>query len=132
MTPTHFFTAAAAGLLLSGCASTLNPQTAQTQAINLVTAPQGATCTLSNDQGRWEVTTPDTATVIKTNWPGLLGNRLQVSCTKGALKGADSFASLPRGLGWMSAASGGIATAIDRQNGFAYPDTISIILTTGN
>lgn len=114
--------------LLCACASVMDPSASAHQAIQVNSTPPGAACTLSNDKGTYNLTTPGSITIAKTDWPGLLGNQLVVSCSKGALKGDDHFSSLPRGFGWFSVAGGGASAFADLQTGYGYPDVITIPL----
>lgn len=114
--------------LLCGCAAVLNPTASAHQAITVTTVPAGADCLLENDKGKYTLTTPGTVTVAKTDWPGVLGNKLSVTCRKGALSASDSFSSMPSGWGWLSGAGGGVSAFADRQTGYAYPSTITLDL----
>jgi hypothetical protein len=89
---------------------------------------QGATCVLSNGQGRWTVTTPGSATVHKSN------SVLTVTCNKPGFKEAKFYAS-----GKMSSAAlvgtflpyvGILSSAVDGSSGAAlnYPEQIVVQL----
>jgi hypothetical protein len=65
---------AAAGIILSGCATIIE---GTTQPVSVNTTPeQGAQCTLTNSQGTWYVSTPGSTTVHKTK------TDLDVVCAK--------------------------------------------------
>jgi len=71
-------------LALGGCASTdsENPRPVSLQPVSVVavdeagTEVQGANCTLSNEEGTWSVSTPDTASVQRST------EALTIVCTK--------------------------------------------------
>jgi hypothetical protein len=118
--------AACAVVLLGGCASVIEGSTEQ---LTVNTVPvEGATCVLSNSQGKWTVTTPGAVTVHKSN------SVLVVTCNKDGYGEAKFYAS-----GKMSSAAmvgtmlpyvGILSSAVDGSSGAAltYPDQITIAL----
>ena len=113
---------------LSGCASItgekVQPVAVQTLLDNKEIA--GIGCTLTNDEGRWFVTTPGTVTVRKSTAD------LLVECRKDAnIVGNETLVSRGNGSVWGNVLlGGGIGYVIDRNTGagFDYPSSSSIIL----
>ena len=115
-------------LIVSGCASItgnkLQPVSIQTIEDNKEVA--GAGCTLTNDAGKWFVTTPGSVTIQKST------GDLAVDCTKdnGAV-GHENVVSKANGGVWGNIIlGGGIGYVVDRNTGagFDYPATISVML----
>jgi hypothetical protein len=113
---------------LTGCASItgskLQPISVQTMQEGKEVA--GVTCTLTNDTGKWFVTTPGSVTVQKST------GDMAVNCAKDELKGHDNLVSKNNGAVWGNIlAGGGIGYIIDRNTGagFDYPNSITVVLT---
>jgi len=118
---------ASATLVLAGCASItgskLQPVSVQSILDNKEVA--GAGCTLTNDAGKWFVTTPGSVTVQKSTAD------MAVDCTKDDAKGHENVVSKSNGSVWGNIiAGGGIGYIVDRNTGagFDYPNTITVIL----
>jgi hypothetical protein len=117
----------AAVVALSGCASItgskLQPVSVQTVQDNKEVA--GAGCTLTNDAGKWFVTTPGSVTIQKST------GDLAVDCTKETVSGHENVVSKANGGVWGNIiAGGGIGYIIDRNTGagFDYPTQITVML----
>jgi hypothetical protein len=86
----------------------------------------GAGCTLTNDAGKWFVTTPGSVTIQKST------GDLAVDCAKeNAGVGHENVVSKANGGVWGNIlAGGGIGYIIDRNTGagFDYPTTITVML----
>lgn len=75
---TAFAATAALGVALSGCATIID---GTTQSVSVNTTPEeGASCTLTNSQGTWYLTSPGSTTVHKTK------TDMDVTCTKPGFK----------------------------------------------
>jgi len=114
-------------LTLGGCASItgskLQPVSVQTVQDNQEVA--GAGCILTNDAGKWFVTSPGSVTVQKST------GDMTVDCTKEESKGHENVVSKSNGSVWGNIiAGGGIGYIVDRSTGagFDYPNTITVIL----
>jgi hypothetical protein len=117
---------ALAALCVSGCASVIE---GTTQQIAIATQPEsGATCTASNEQGKWSVVTPGSVTVHKS------GSVLSVRCHKDGWADGTYYAS-----GKLSSAAmigafvpyvGVLNMAADASSGAGteYPDTVIVRL----
>lgn len=113
---------------LGGCAtiSESNQQVLMVRTIQDNREVTGVGCVLTNDAGRWFVTTPGRVAVQKS-----AGN-LWVDCKKGAVSaGQDVVASKAN----TSAVVGNVVTAglgylLDKRTGagFDYPDTLTVML----
>lgn len=82
-------------------------------------------CTLTNDAGKWFVTTPGSVTVQKST------GDMAVDCTKDDLKGRENLVSKSNGAVWGNIiAGGGIGYIVDRSTGagFDYPNVVTVIL----
>ncbi len=120
--------AVAALLAITGCASVsgskLQPVSIQTIQDNKEVA--GVGCTLSNDAGKWFVTTPGSVTVNKST------GDLAVDCVKDVtLVGHETVVSKSNGAVWGNILLGGaIGYIVDRNTGagFDYPNTITVML----
>ena len=117
----------AALLALTGCASItgskLQPVTIQTIQDNKEVA--GVGCTLTNDAGKWFVTTPGSVTVQKST------GDMAVDCTRDSATGHETLVSKSTGMLWGNIiAGGGIGYIVDRNTGagFDYPNSITVIL----
>lgn len=115
-------------LVLTGCASVtgskLQPLSVQT--IQDGKEVSGVGCTLSNDAGKWFVTTPGSVTVQKST------GDMAVDCTKDDLKGRENLVSKSNGAVWGNIIlGGGIGYIVDRNTGagFDYPNTVTVILS---
>lgn len=114
--------------LLCGCASVISPAASNTQLIQVSTVPAGASCTLSNEVGNWQIpSTPGSVTVTKGN-PAWVKVPLVVDCRKGLLVAHDTFQPWPVGLGILNGAFGGSAFAVDGARAVAYHNPISLTL----
>lgn len=116
-----------AALLLGGCASITGTQTQPvsvlaTQGSQIIS---GASCTLSNDAGKWYVKTPGSVAIKKST------GDLLVECAKDGVTGQQNVVSRANTNVWGNLLAGGlIGYAIDRNSGagFDYPDSISVVL----
>lgn len=116
-------------MLTSGCASVmeskLEPVSVQTVLDNQQVS--GVGCTLTNDVGKWFVTSPGTVTVNKSY------RDMSVDCSKdGVGNGHETVASKSNGGAWGNIVAGGvIGYVVDRNTGagFDYPTNITVILT---
>jgi hypothetical protein len=118
-----------AGLVLaiSGCASITGSklQPVSVQSILDNKEVSGAGCTLTNDAGKWFVTTPGSVTVQKST------GDMAVDCSKDDVKGHENVVSKSNGSVWGNIlAGGGIGYIVDRNTGagFDYPNTITVVL----
>ena len=115
-------------LSLTGCASVtgskLEPVSVET-ILDAQPAP-GAGCVLTNDAGKWFVTTPGSVTIQKSY------GDLAVDCKIGSVAvGHENVVSHSTGSVWGNIiAGGGIGYIVDRNTGagFDYPTTITVIL----
>ena len=119
----------AVGLLLSGCASvTGSPnQNVSVQAREQSgTEVKGANCELTNNKGKWFVTTPGSVGIHRSN------DDLQVLCTKEGIEpGRAAVVSETKGSMFGNIILGGaIGAIIDHTNGSAYeyPAFIQVIM----
>jgi hypothetical protein len=116
---------AAMGVVVSGCASVVKG-THQTVAIT--TPPTtGATCTLTNGRGSWEVVSPGPVTVDRSK------TDMQVRCTKAGWQ--DATAVIPSNFeGWTLGnllIGGVIGVGIDASTGAMneYPNAFQVPMT---
>lgn len=116
--------AMAFGCALSGCASIAE---GSTQPIMVVTTPvSGATCTLSNTQGKWSVVTPGSVTVQKST------SVIKIVCMKdGWQNGVGYLSSRVPAMaqaGMMLPYVGILSAAVDGSTGAGneYPSSITI------
>lgn len=114
-------------MFLTGCASVtgskLQPLSVQT--IQDGKEVSGVGCTLTNDAGKWFVTTPGSVTVQKST------GDMAVDCAKDDLRGRESLVSKSNGAVWGNIiAGGGIGYIIDRNTGagFDYPNIVTVVL----
>ncbi|MHB9116671.1 MAG: hypothetical protein ACYC2R_00145 [Burkholderiales bacterium] len=115
-------------LAMTGCASItgskLQPVSVQTFQDNKEVA--GAGCTLTNDAGKWFVTTPGSVTVQKST------GDMAVDCGKGdSAVGHETVVSKSNTAVWGNIiVGGGIGYIIDRNTGagFDYPNSITVML----
>ncbi len=117
----------AALLVLTGCASVtgskLQPLSVQT--IQDGEEVSGVGCTLTNDAGKWFVTTPGSVTVQKST------GDMAVNCVKGELQGNENLVSKSNGAVWGNIIlGGGVGYIIDRNTGagFDYPSGVTVVL----
>ena len=116
------------GVMSTGCASItgskLQPVSVQTIHENKEIA--GVGCTLTNDAGKWFVTTPGSVTIHKST------GDLAVDCSKDAnTHGHETVVSKSNGAVWGNIiAGGGIGYIVDRNTGagFDYPNSITVML----
>jgi hypothetical protein len=114
-------------IALSGCASITG---SKLQPISIQTVQDGKEvagvgCTLTNDAGKWFVTTPGSVTVQKST------GDMAVDCAKDELRGRENLVSKSNGAVWGNIlAGGGIGYIIDRNTGagFDYPNSVTVIL----
>lgn len=109
---------------LSSCASIT---TGTNQAIAVQTTPEsGANCELSNDKGKWFVSsTPETVSVKRAY------SDLTVTCHRGSYSGVTSLHSSTKGMAFGNIIFGGIiGGAVDAGSGAAYdyPSTVKVQL----
>lgn len=120
--------AAAALLTLTGCASVTGSklQPVSVQTIQDSKEVAGVGCTLTNDVGKWFVTTPGSVTVNKSTADMI------VECTKDAsVSGSETVVSKSNGGAWGNILVGGpIGYIVDRNTGagFDYPNVITVVL----
>ena len=115
-------------LVVTGCASVtgskVQPVSVQTFQENKEIA--GANCTLTNDEGKWSVTTPGSVIVHKST------DNLLVFCNKDKTgNGSETVVSKANGGAWGNILLGGpIGYVADRETGagFNYPPVITVIL----
>jgi len=115
--------------LMTACASVTS---GTSQSIAVVAVCEGAivpktSCTLSNDKGRWEVTTPKTVQVRKSY------GELSVACQKAQSSGSANFVSKSNNGVWGNLLLGGlIGYAVDSSNGagFNYPEDVAVVLNS--
>ena len=114
-------------LALTGCASItgskLQPISVQTIQDNKEVS--GVGCTLTNDAGKWFVTTPGSVTVQKST------GDMAVDCKKDGLAGTESMVSKSNGGVWGNILAGGpIGYVVDRNTGagFDYPNSVTVVL----
>ncbi len=89
----------------------------------------GANCSLINDKGQWFVTTPGTVMIQKAY------GDLAISCKKDDATGTATFKSTSEGAVWGNVIAGGlIGYAVDASSGagFAYPQSMNVILSSGS
>ncbi len=115
-------------LTVTGCASIAGEKT---QPVTVKTVHDskevaGVKCTLMNDAGKWEVTTPGSVTIHKST------GDLAVDCNAdGNTAGHETLVSKSNGAVWGNIiAGGGIGYIIDRNTGagFDYPNSITVVL----
>ena len=115
-------------LALTGCASVTGSklQPISVQTIQDGKEVAGAACTLTNDAGKWFVTSPGSVTVNKST------GDLAVECkTEQSLVGHEMVVSKANGSVWGNIIlGGGIGYIVDRNTGagFDYPNSITVFL----
>lgn len=99
--------------ILSSCASIT---TGQNQSVSVNSHPHsGATCHLTNDKGKWYVTTPGSVTVTRSY------SELTITCTKEDMHGTVAHKSSTKGMAFGNILLGGlIGAAVDMGTGSAY------------
>lgn len=114
-------------LAITGCASItgskLQPLSVQT--VSEGKEVSGIGCTLTNDAGKWFVTSPGSVTVQKST------GDMTVECVKDELRGREILVSKSQGMLWANIiAGGGIGYIVDRNTGagFDYPNSITVFL----
>lgn len=123
------FCALALPFIATGCASVTG---SPNQSISIQTREQagievaGASCELTNDEGKWFVTTPGSVSIHRSN------KDLQVSCKKSGFEpGRAAVVSDTKGAMFGNIIlGGGIGAIIDHNNGSAYeyPTVIDILM----
>jgi len=117
----------AAGALLAGCA-TLTESTEQYVMVQTVLDHQpvaGVGCVLTNDVGRWFVTSPGRVRIHKSRKP------LSVDCRLDDVYVVDQIAPKQNSARWGNILlTAGTGQFIDRQTGagFDYPATLTVLL----
>lgn len=115
----------AAALMSTGCASIVSGQL-QSLSVDTPGCP-GARCELSNDKGKWFVSSTPGSVMVGRSY-----NNLQVVCIKGAASAAPvSVASATKGMAFGNILIGGVIGAgVDIHTGAAYdyPQTVSVPL----
>lgn len=112
---------------LFGCATITG---SDTQPIAVTTVCEGqislaSTCVLSNDKGKWSMTTPGQTQINKSY------GDLQVQCQNQGSTGNASFISKSNGGAWGNLLlGGGIGYAFDAGGGagFDYPSVVTVVL----
>lgn len=120
---------AACGLLAGGCASITGTETQSVSVLTRENAGKevgGATCELTNNKGKWFVTTPGSVTINRSN------DDMLVMCNKTGLEpGRASVASATKGSMFGNIIfGGGIGAIIDHNKGTAYeyPNLIQVVM----
>lgn len=121
---------AAIAASVTGCASVtgnkLQPVSVQTIEAGTNQEVADAGCTLTNDVGKWFVTTPGSVTIHKST------DDLVVECKKGTeLTGQGNVVSKANGGVWGNIIlGGGVGYIVDRNTGagFDYPTAITVML----
>ena len=117
----------ALSFVLGGCAS-ITSGTTQRIAVTAVCEGEivpAVSCTLSNDKGSWQLTTPE-STLIRKSY-----GELAVACGKAQSTGSAKFVSKNNNGAWGNVLAGGlIGYAIDSGNGagFNYPEEVAVVL----
>jgi hypothetical protein len=114
-------------ILATGCASVTG---SRSQPVTLTSSHagnsvKGAECILSNDKGKWYVTTPGSVVIRKAY------GELAVDCKKEQLAGAKIFKSKNEAGVWGNIIAGGVVGyAIDAKSGagFSYPSEMNVDL----
>jgi hypothetical protein len=115
-------------MALTGCASVTGSklQPVSVQAVHEGKEVAGVGCTLTNDAGKWFVTTPGSVTINKST------GDLAVECKKdGQYVGQETVVSKANGSVWGNILlGGGVGYIVDRNTGagFDYPTAITVIL----
>ncbi|MBV5347520.1 hypothetical protein JZU46_04815 [bacterium] len=114
-------------LIVTGCASVTGSklQPLSVQAIQDGKEVSGVGCTLTNDAGKWFVTTPGSVTVQKST------GDMAVDCAKEDLRGHENLVSKSNGAVWGNIIlGGGIGYIVDRNTGagFDYPNSVTVVL----
>lgn len=123
--------AALAATMLAGCA-TLTESTEQVVTVQTVLDHQqvsGIGCVLSNDTGRWFVTSPGRVTVHKSTQP------LVVDCRRDDVWAYDQVDPKQNGSRWGNILlTLGAGQYVDKQTGagFDLPATLTVILQRGD
>lgn len=116
--------------LLGGCASITGTQdqSISVQATQGSTIISGASCTLSNDVGKWYVKTPGSVSVKKSTAD------MTVECAKYDASGSEKLVSKANVNVWGNVLIGGmIGYVVDRNSGagFDYPEAVTVRLNLG-
>lgn len=102
-----------ASAALAACATV----TAEThQEIEIATVPEGAHCTLTNGEGRWELdSAPDTVEVVRHFSP------LLIQCTASdGTQGSTTLQPQTRNRAYGNILLGGVPAVVDAHTGAAY------------
>ncbi len=111
---------------LAGCATVVGSfdQPISVNAVCEGAIVTGATCTLTNDKGRWTLTAPASATIRKS--PG----DLSISCQSGDSTGTTQLASMSNASFANVVVGGGVGYLVDSGTGagFDYPAAATVVL----
>jgi hypothetical protein len=121
------YIALASLVAVTGCASITGSklQPISVQTIQDGKEIAGVGCTLTNDAGKWFVTTPGSVTIQKST------GDMAVDCKRDDLYGRENLVSKSNGAVWGNIlAGGGIGYIVDRNTGagFDYPNSVTVIL----
>lgn len=110
-----------------GCASITGSKLQPVSVQTVVDSKEvsGIGCTLTNDAGKWFVSSPGSVTVQKST------GDMTVECVKDELRGRETVVSKAQGMLWANIiAGGGIGYVVDRNTGagFDYPNSITVFL----
>lgn len=110
-----------------GCASITSSKLQPVSVQTVVDSKEvsGVGCTLTNDAGKWFVSSPGSVTVQKST------GDMTVECVKDELRGRETVVSKAQGMLWANiVAGGGIGYVVDRNTGagFDYPNSITVFL----
>jgi len=113
--------------LFVGCASITGSKLQPVSVQTVVDSKEvsGVGCTLTNDAGKWFVTSPGSVTVQKST------GDMTVECVKDELRGRETVVSKAQGMLWGNIlAGGGIGYVVDRNTGagFDYQNSITVFL----
>ena len=113
--------------LFVGCASITGSKLQPVSVQTVVDGKEvsGVGCSLTNDAGKWFVSSPGSVTVQKST------GDMTVDCVKDDLRGRETIVSKAQGMLWANIiAGGGIGYVVDRNTGagFDYPNSITVFL----
>lgn len=121
--------ATALAMALGGCATLLDSTQQQVLVQTVLDNREvfGVGCILSNDAGKWFVTTPARTTIRKSRVP------LQVDCRKDGAAMREQIDSKNLSLWANVVFTAGAGYLVDRQTGagYSYPATLTIVLQDG-
>ena len=109
-------------LLLAGCATLT---ASETQNITVLTQPEEATCTLTNNVRTWQIDrTPGSVDVTRDYSP------LEVICWSKDKRGTATLESETRGRTYGNILLGGVPAIVDAQSGYGYAYESGMVLVT--